>query len=362
MPLPEAIYHHTGLESSGGATRVARLLIDGLKEHNVECNLSFELGEGPDTAAILPDDFGRYLPRAAMAHIHCTGNWPALLASVPKKASCVITLHDCELFTGGCPYPLGCSVVDADCANPCPRKFPDSEELRKLKHELIQRLDPVLVAPSRWLAKLAKMHLFREVKIIPNGIPWPEAPPKKSEARRQLGINPSARVVLFVAHGGTSAAYKSGSAWRRIWEQVKAQVPEALCFAVGGDTAGRDGDLVIWPYVERDRLALLMSAADVLLYPTMADNHSLVVLEAMSQALPVVAYGVGGIPEQITDRETGVLIEPENEAALIEAGIEMLTSPGVARDLGRTAFSMGQRRFSAKRMVADYIKLYRKLV
>ena len=362
MPLPESVYHHTGLESSGGATRVARLLMEGLGEQGVESNLSFELGEGPDAAAILPDDFGRYLPKGALAHIHCTGNWPALLASISRMRKCVITLHDCEVFTGGCPYPLGCDVIDANCANPCPRKFPDSLELRKLKHQLINTLDPVLVAPSRWLARMARTHLFRPVSVIPNGIPWPDRPISKSEARRQLGINSVAKVALFVAHGGTEAAYKSGNAWRRIWEAIKAKVPEALCFAVGGDNAGRDGDLVIWPYVERDRLELLMGAADVLLYPTRADNHSMVILEAMSQALPVVAYAVGGVPEQIIDRETGRLVEPGDEKSFIETSIDLLAAPGLSRDMGQAAFSAGQKRFTAERMVWDYLKLYRQLI
>lgn len=355
------VYHHTGLESSGGATRVARLILEGLTDQEIPTNFSFELGEGPDTAAILPEDFGRYLPPDAIGHVHCTGNWPALLASIPSKRKTVITMHDCELFTGGCPYPLGCQNIDADCADPCPRKFPQSEELRKQKHHLVDRLAPTLVAPSRWLAKLAKTHLFRTVKVIPNGIPWPKRPPRKREARRQLGINSAARVAIFVAHGGTAAAYKSGESWRRIWEALKQRIPEALCFTVGGDTAGREGDLVIWPYVERERLQLLMAAADVLLYPTQADNHSLVLLEAMAQALPAVAYGVGGVPEQMTDQETGRLIPPGDETEFLDAAVTILSDPSRSRDLGQMAFSIGQKRFTAERMVADYTRLYNQL-
>ncbi len=358
MPLPKAIYHHTGLESSGGATRVARLLMEGLRERGVESNLSFELGDGPDAAAILPDDYGRYLPKNSLAHIHCTGNWSALLASISRLQRCVITLHDCELFTGGCPYPLDCERLGANCSDPCPRRFPDTEELRKLKYQMILTLDPVLVSPSRWLARLARTHLFRPVKVIPNGIPWPQRPPIRVEARKQLGIHPAAKVMLFVAHGGTGAAYKSGDAWRRIWGKIKKRIPEALCFAVGGDTAGRDGDLVIWPYVERHRLQLLMRAADVLLYPTRADNHSLVVLEAMAQALPVVSYAVGGVPEQIMDYETGRLVQPGDEAAFIATGVEVLASGSTSRELGQRAFSVGKTRFSVERMIADYVKLY----
>lgn len=361
MELP-AIVHHTGLENSGGATRVARLIADGLALQGVESRLTFELGAEKDSVATNADAFGSVLASGDIAHIHCTGNWPGLLTSLPPRQRAVITLHDCELFTGGCPYPLGCETLDSDCLAPCPRKFPDSEALRKHKHELIDAIDPVIVAPSRWLARLAKTHLFRSVKVIPNGIPWPDRPLKKADSRRQLGINPSARVALFVAHGGMGAVYKSGQDWRAIWKAIKARVPEALCFAAGGDTAGREeGDLVIWPYVERHRLALLMAAADVLLYPTQADNHSLVILEAMSQGLPAVAYGVGGIPEQVADQDSGRVIEPGNQAALVEAAIEVLSSPSLSRDYGQTAFSMGQKRFTVERMVSDYLRLYRQM-
>lgn len=356
-----SILHHTGLEWSGGATQVARLLIGGLAARSISTRLTFELAEKDDTTAILPEKFGSELAPDQVAHIHCTGNWSALLNSLPQSRQSVITLHDCELFTGGCPYPLGCSNIDEYCANPCPRKFPESETIRKEKHRLIGDLDPVLVAPSRWLARLAKAHLFRHVKVIPNGIPWPDKPPRKLEARKMLGINPAARVAMFVAHGGTGASYKSGQDWRRLWDQIKAKVPEALCFAVGGDTAGREGDLVTWPYVERHRLALLMSAADVLLYPTRADNHSLVVLEAMAQELCVLAYGVGGIPEQITHGATGVIVSPGDENEFLASATELLASPTLTRDYGKAAFLAGHKRFSAERMIADYIKLYERL-
>lgn len=358
MPNPVSVYHHTGLESSGGATRVARLLMEGLTARRIETNISFELGEGADAAAILPEDFGRYLPRDAVPHVHCTGNWPALLDSLPPGRRTVFTLHDCELFTGGCPYPLGCAHLETDCADQCPRNFPDANELRHQKQKLLERLSPELVAPSRWMAKLIKAHLFQTATIIPNGIPWPERPRRKLHARRELGINPAARVALFVAHGGMGAAYKSGQEWRRIWEGIKARLPEALCFAVGGDSAGRDGDLVIWPYVERERLELLMSAADVLLYPTKADNHSLVVLEAMSCALPVVAFDVGGIPEQVADNETGLLVPAGELDAFVDTAATLLADPSRCRDLGQTGFSMGSSRFTAARMVEDYLKLY----
>ena len=361
MAVFPPVYHHTGLETSGGATHVARLIMEGLERDGVETNLSFELAEKADAAAILPEDFGRYLPGEAIGHVHCTGNWPALLGAVGSRNKLVITLHDCELFTGGCPYPLGCAHVDAGCAEPCPRVFPDASALRKAKLDQVRRLDPVLVAPSRWLSRLAKTHLLRQVTVIPNGIPWPERAPSKLEARKKIGIHPSARVAMFAAHGGMDAAYKSGDAWRDIWAALKAQIPELVCFAVGGDREGRDGDMILWPYVDRAKLSLLMEAADVLLYPTRADNHSMVILEAMSRALPVVSYAVGGVPEQVADQVTGLLAPPGDQEAFLESAVLLLKDPVLIRRLGMDAFAAGAKRFTAERMVADYLKLYSSL-
>ncbi|WP_319470327.1 glycosyltransferase [uncultured Pseudodesulfovibrio sp.] len=354
------ILHHTGLECSGGATRVARLLLDGLAGQGADARLSFEHAEREGSIPTLPADFGDSLADGFLPHVHCTGNWPELLASMPEGQEVVITLHDCELFTGGCPYPLHCPTLDEDCANPCPRRFSRSAEIRKLKHQLLDRLSPVLVAPSRWLARLAKSHLFRNVMVIPNGIPWPERTPSKREARAALGIHPAVHVVLFAAHGGTGAAYKSGDRWLDIWKEVKRQVPETLGFAVGGDAEGREGDLVIWPYVERDRLGLLMAAADLLLYPTRADNHSLVILEAMAHSLPVVSFDVGGVSEQILNDHTGALVPAGDMAAFVETSVRLLKSSTLLSDMGRTAFSTGQRRFTVERMVRDYDAVYRK--
>ena len=349
--------HHTGLECSGGATRVARLLTHGLAGAGHDAVLSFEAPEcgGTPTA---PADFGPGLPPGAIPHLHCTGDWPALLGALPEAQKTVVTLHDCELFTGGCPYPLDCASLQDGCDAACPRNFPDADALKKLKYRLLHRLDPTLAAPSRWLARLAKIHLHLPVTVIPNGIPWPEQPPRRDEARQQLGINTAARVVLFVAHGGEQAEYKSGSQWRALWQAIRARVPGVLCFLVGGQTAAREDDLVIWPYVERERLSQLMAAADLLLHPSRADNHSLTVLEAMARGLAVAAYATGGIPEQILDNETGLLVPPGDQAAFINLTAELLAAPARCRDLGRQAFSFGAKRFTVERMVADYARLY----
>ena len=134
-------------------------------------------------------------------------------------------------------------------------------------------------------------------------------------------------------------------------------MPGALGFAVGGDEAATSGGLTLWPYLDRARLTLLLRAADCLVYPALADNHPLVLLEAAACELPVASFRVGGVPEIVLHGETGLLAEPGDTDTLLAHAVSLLTTPALARSLGRNARDQGGRRFKAERMAADYRKL-----
>ena len=352
-----SVLHHTALQQRGGAVRVARLLHQGLQAAGVDSRLSYEFAEQDGAVPTPPDEVGAGLAPGDILHVHATSDWSALLGGVPAHARVVISLHDCSLFTGGCVSPVDCDRFNQECADPCPHRFPDSGRTFLEKKKGLADLNVSLAAPSRWMARLAELRLGRKVAVIPNNIPWPEKP-AKAAARKALGIHPAAKVVLLAAHGGEKAAYKSGDRWLELWTRLKQQVPEALGFAVGGDEARREGDLLVWPYVDREKLGLLMEAADVLLYPTLADNHSLVILEALSHGLAPVAFAVGGVPEQIQDGVTGLLIRPRDYNGLVNHAAAVLTTPGRARELGQAGYDSGRARFGAEAMVTAYRKLY----
>jgi len=68
-----------------------------------------------------------------------------------------------------------------------------------------------------------------------------------------------------------------------------------------------------------DKLFELMREADVFILPSLTEGLPLVLVEAMSQSLPVVASRVGGIPEIVKDGISGILIEPGNSLAIARA-------------------------------------------
>lgn len=355
-----AVRQHAALQRRGGAARVAWLLHERLPGLGLASQLTFETAEEPGAQATAAQDAGRGLAADALLHLHSSLDWPTLLAALPAERDLVLTLHDAGLLTGGCPYPLECPGVVDGCLEPCPRLFPQARERQAVQREALRRLSPRLAVPSSWLAGMARAALpGLSVTVIPNGVPWPERPPSRAQARKALGIAPQARAVVFAAHGGAEAAYKSGPRWAEYWQGLKKRVPGALGFAVGGREARRDGDFLTWPYLDRQRLDLLFAAADLLFYPTLADNHPLVVLEAMSQATACAAFAVGGLPEQIEAGESGLLVPPGQDAALLDAAAALLGSSARSREMGERAFSRGAGRFSAERMAGDYLRFYR---
>lgn len=72
---------------------------------------------------------------------------------------------------------------------------------------------------------------------------------------------------------------------------------------------------ILCPGFERDLIGQL-KGADVLINPSLSEGLPNVVLEAMALRLPVIATTVGGVPELITDGESGFLVPPADETAL----------------------------------------------
>jgi len=77
-------------------------------------------------------------------------------------------------------------------------------------------------------------------------------------------------------------------------------------------------------------VSALLGASDIFVLPSLHENQSFAILEAMSSGLPVVSTRVGGTPELIVHGKTGVLIPPHQPSLLAEA-IEKLADDSAMR-------------------------------
>jgi glycosyltransferase involved in cell wall biosynthesis len=74
-----------------------------------------------------------------------------------------------------------------------------------------------------------------------------------------------------------------------------------------------------------------------------------VLTEALARGLPVVSTKVAGIGELVRDGETGLLVRPDNPAALADAIEVLRRDRGLARRLGRAGRELVAERFDPAR-------------
>jgi glycosyltransferase involved in cell wall biosynthesis len=108
----------------------------------------------------------------------------------------------------------------------------------------------------------------------------------------------------------------------------------------------------------RDDVDALLAEADVFVLPSRSEAFPNSVVEAMAAGLPVVATTVGGLPELVQPGRTGLLVPPDDGAALARAIASLIAHPERARALGDTARETVARRYSFDRMVRAFERLY----
>ncbi len=104
----------------------------------------------------------------------------------------------------------------------------------------------------------------------------------------------------------------------------------------------------------------LLSAFDIFLLSSTTEALAFVVLEAGMAKLPVVASGVGGVPEIIKDMESGILVRPKNSEEIAKALEFLISHKERSEDFGKKLKDTVKKNFSLKKMLAETVAVYKK--
>ena len=96
--------------------------------------------------------------------------------------------------------------------------------------------------------------------------------------------------------------------------------------------------------------------ADVVIQKSTREGFGLTVTEALWKSRPFIGGNVGGIPLQITDGETGFLVDSPEQCA--QRCLELLADPELARQLGRAGKEHARRHFLSPRYLRDYLRVF----
>src|SRR5687767_2056380 len=101
-----------------------------------------------------------------------------------------------------------------------------------------------------------------------------------------------------------------------------------------------------------------LSASDVLLLPSEQESFGLAALEAMACEVPVVASRVGGVPEVVTDGETGFLSAVGDVEKMADDAGRLLADSEFRTNMGRSARESAVSRYHTNKVIPEYIKFY----
>lgn len=318
-----------------------------------------------------------FFQQADILHLHNLHGdyfnlWSLPLLSALKPT--VWTLHDMHPLTGHCAYSLGCQrwLPETGCGecpslSAYPRLWRDTtRQLWQDKHAIYAHSSLYLVTPSVWLQRLAEKSLLKEQPLvcIPNGADTSIYHPQdQREARRLLGLPQDALLVGGCADGGLANPWKGGRYVQETVLKLKKYFPSLQFLNIGVKSIPEELQNADWvhhiPYVhEPAQLARLYAALDLLLYPTLADNHPLVCIESLCCGTPIVGFATGGVPEIVRDGLDGLLVPTREGTALIKAATTLLQDADLRKKMGKEAAASAAQRFNLTLFAQRYEKAY----
>jgi N-acetyl-alpha-D-glucosaminyl L-malate synthase BshA len=113
---------------------------------------------------------------------------------------------------------------------------------------------------------------------------------------------------------------------------------------------------------EQPNIVDYLSAADVLLLPSEQESFGLAALEAMACEVPVVASQVGGVPEVVTDGETGFLSAVGDVEKMANDAARLLADEELRREMGRRARESALARYSTDKIIPLYLDFYKEVI
>jgi L-malate glycosyltransferase len=221
--------------------------------------------------------------------------------------------------------------------------FPEFMERFPSWSQRVLRRAHVIVAPSAFLARLVEKYGFK-CRVIPNII-------RLSEYPFRLRQQPAPHLFWMRAF---HPIYNPEMAVR-VFAQVKKKMPVATLVMAGQDKGQQAavqqlcqslglGESVKFPgFLSMESKIKIGNLAEVFLNTNRVDNMPVSVVEACAMGLPVVATNVGGVPDLLTDGQTGLLVPSNDSNKMAEAVFRLLETPDLAERLSSNGRKLAER-------------------
>ena len=123
-----------------------------------------------------------------------------------------------------------------------------------------------------------------------------------------------------------------------------------------------DGNVVYCTDRSWDDAMKIIKSSQVIVVPSRMESLPTIVKEAFYLNVPVVATNVGGIPELISDNDTGLLVPPENPEKIADAVNDLLSNPEKAEKLAINGNNFVKKNMTWDVVLPKFIQFYEDLL
>ena len=373
MDLPEKRVLHVITRSEwGGAPRIVELLaegtdadvavacgpggrlIDELRANDIPVFEQPRLDSDPDPVADARAflDLLGLLRRESFDLVHCHSTKAGLLGRLAAAATntpCIFTVHGWGFYNT--EYGWVAPVIARG-------------------ERLLARLTDEIVCVSRndfEQGRRRGITSYTATEVIHNGVRPLSFPDDRTRLADVCDLDPNVPVIGAIAR---LAPQKKPLTILRTAKRLEDRGQSVQTILVGSGPLMDDCERYVTEHdlddvyllgFQEDALDMLPDL-DVFLLPSRFEGFPLTVLESLHAGVPLVAYDVGGVAEAIDHGKTGFIVPAGDHDAFVEHVERLLGDDELRSQLSARARTTARSEFSAERMVADYKRVYERVL
>lgn len=228
-----------------------------------------------------------------------------------------------------------------------------SEKGRRRVKRVLSMGDAFLVLGTAWKDFFGGIIGRERITVLPNAICIPQRKEK----------NYGAHKILYL---GRLCEAKGIGELLAVMPALRERYPDVRLYLAGiwEDRKLREQAAALKEYVtdlgwlDRAGKEKYLCECDIFVIPSYFEGQPVSILEAMAYSCGIVASRVGGIPDMITEGETGLLVAPRSRKELEESLSRLLADPALCRSLGENASRKAETAYSIEQNMERLLAVY----
>ena len=239
--------------------------------------------------------------------------------------------------------------------------------------QIIKNADCVTAISQYLMAYAKEITKNMSLKLIPNGVDLKNFSKEfsygeLSQLEDDLGIRPGAKVIIstgrLVLKNGLDNLIRAlailqnnypAQDWRLL---LVGEGEEKENLSTLANSLGAGNRIVFHGTVEQKELSKYLKISHVFVRPSRSEGLGNSFLEAMAAGVPIIAPPVGGIPDFLTDRETGLFCDQESPEDIADKIKLVIDDDNLRKNMIKNAKSLVEEKYDWDKIAQEYRQLY----